>query len=267
METLVLEPDSQPQTIEEELPHFKAVGVINGEVNFGEDGINTVVIGGKTYRLKYSSEKVKAIRALKLQIKNTANNEQRLIVHPRVIHFPNREQPYIFYFELVGFESHLTQNKGIFNDLNDFEFKVSGLWQFIPVCKVPCVSVFRNFTEERKLFIKAAEPLVKMRFVKSSHLPLLWQSSEATPFRFNPRADKENQGHPKFVQIKAKFVTGRDSFVFLEELAEPLEEAPRFLKASKLDLAEQRKKTPPTNNFQKKLVPKPKLARASKASA
>ena len=57
------------------------------------------------------------------------------------------------------------------------------------------------------------------------------------------------------------------SFVFLEELAEPLEEAPRFLKASKLDLAEQRKKTPPTNNFQKKLVPKPKLARASKASA
>lgn len=84
---------------------------------------------------------------------------------------------------------------------------------------------------------------------------------------FNPRADKENQGHPKFIQLKAKFVTGRDSFVFLEELAAPLEEAPRFLKASKQDKVEQRKKTPPTNTIKKKLVPKPKLARASKASA
>lgn len=267
METLVLDTDSQPQTTESEPPHFKAVGIVRGEVNFGEDGINTVVIGGKTYRLKYSSDKVRAIRALKLQIQNTANNEQRLIVHPRVIHFPNREQPYIFYFELVGFEGRLTQGKGIFNELNDFEFKMSGLWQFIPVCRTPCVSVFRNFTEERKLFIKAAEPLVKLRFVKSSHLPLIWQSASSTPFRFNPRLDKENQGHPKFVQLKAKFVTARDSFMFLEELAAPLEEAPRFLKASKQDKAEQRKKTPPTNAIKKKLVPKPKLARPSKASA
>ncbi len=82
----------------------------------------------------------------------------------------------------------------------------------------------------------------RLRFVKSSHLPLFWQSAEVTPFRFNPRLDKENQGHPKFVQLQAKFVTGRDSFVFLEELAAPLDEAPRFLKASKLDNAEQRKK-------------------------
>ena len=207
------------------------------------------------------------IQALKLQIKNTANNEQRLIVHPRVIHFPNREQPYIFYFELVGFEGRLTLDLGIFKDLNDFEFKIFGLWQFIPVCKTPCVSVFRNFTEERKLFIKAADPLVKLRFVKSSHLPLFWQSSSVMPFRFNPRLDKENQGQPKFVQIKAKFVTGRDSFVFLEELAAPLDEAPRFLKASKLDLADQRKKTPPTNNIKKKLVPKPKLVRPRQATA
>lgn len=267
METLVLDADSTTLTTESEPPHFKAVGVIKGEVNFGEDGINTVVIGGKSYRLKYSSEKVKAIQALKLQIKNTDLNEQRLIVHPRVIHFPNREQPYIFYFELVGFEGRLTQDKGIFNVLNDFEFKLCGLWQFIPVCRVPCVSVFRNFTEERKLFIKAAEPLVKLRFVKSSHLPLFWQSSSATPFRFNPRVDKENQGQPKFIQIKAKFVPGRDSFMFVEELAAPLEEAPRFLKASKQDKAEQRKKTPPTNTIKKKLVPKPKLVRPSKASA
>ena len=264
-----METDFHPQTTESETPHFKAVGVVKGEVNFGEDGINSVVISGKTYRLKYSSEKVKAILALKLQIKNTDLNEQRLIVHPRVIHFPNREQPYMFYFELVGFESHLTLDKGIFNVLNDFEFKISGLWQFIPVCRVPCVSVFRNFTEDRKLFLTAAEPSVKMRFVKSSHLPLFWQPSPITPFRFNPRIDKKEQGHPKFVQLKAKFVPQRDSFVFLEELAAPLEEPPKFLKASKQEKAEQqaeqRKKSSPTKSIKKKLVPKPKLAPPSKA--
>lgn len=265
METLVSSTDSTTLTTELEQPLFKAVGVIKGEVKLGEDGINTVVISGKSYRLKYSSEKVRAIQALKLQIKNTSNNEQRLIVHPRVIHFPNREQPYIFYFELVGFESSLIPDKGIFNILNDFEFKISGLWQFIPVCRVPCISVFRNFTEERKLFIKAAEPLVKMRFMKSSHLPLFWQSSPVAPFRFNPRMDKKEQGHPKFVQIKAKFSPERDSFLFMEQLAAPLEEAPKFLKASKQDTAEHRKKTAQSKTIKKELVSKPKLTRKTEA--
>lgn len=268
METLFLKTDSQPQTTESEAPLFKAVGVVKGEVNFGEDGINTVVIGGKTYRLKYAKEKLNVFRALKLQIKNTGTSEQRLIVHPRVIHFPNREQPYVLYFELVGFENPLIQNKGIFNVLNDFEFKISGLWQFIPVCRVPCISVFRNFTEERKLFIKAAEPLVKVRFMKAAHLPLLWQAAPVTPFRFNPKLDKEKQGHSKFVQIKARFIPERDTFGFVEQVAAPDEEAPKFLKASLQDKAEQRKNAAPAKtqkNIKKAVVSKPKLTRPSKA--
>lgn len=256
--------DSLPQTTELETPLFKAVGIIKGLVNFGEDGINTVTISGKKYRLKYASEKIKAFQALKLQIKNTGNSEQRLIVHPRVIHFPNREQPYMLYFELVGFERSLRKDRSIFNVLNDFEFYLSGLWQFIPVCRVPCISVFRNFTEERLLFIKAAEPLVKMRFIKSSHLPLLWQASPVTPFRFNPRVDKKEQGHPKFVQIKARFIPQRDTFGFIEQLAAPLEEPPKFLKASKEDKAKQRKNAAPTKTIKKALVSKPKLTRPSK---
>lgn len=74
-------------------PVFKAVGVIQGEVNFGEDGTNTITINGITYRLKYASEKRRTLDALKLEIKNTGKNIQRLIVYPRVIHFPRIDQP------------------------------------------------------------------------------------------------------------------------------------------------------------------------------
>ncbi len=249
-------------------PVFQAIGVIQGEVNLGEDGTNTVTIKGKKYRLKYASEKRKTLFALKLEIKRTGNNFQRLIVYPRVVHFPRRDQPQAIYFELVGFSGSSVQSKGIINDLNDLEFKLSGLWQFIPVCRVPCISVFRNFSESRKLFIKEAEPLVKVRFMKAAHLPLLWKDSPVIPFRFNPKLGKEEQGRTMFVQVKAKFIPQRDTFGFVEQLAEPLEESPRFLKASKEDKAEQRKNVaPPMTPKQtlKQPVDKPKLARTIKA--
>lgn len=160
---------------------FKAVGVIQGEVNFGEDGTNTITINGITYRLKYASEKRRTLDALKLEIKNTGKNVQRLIVYPRVIHFPRIDQPHTVYFELVGFESSSVQDKGIINELNELEFKLNGLWQFIPVCRVPCVSIFKNFNEERKLFIKQLEPFVKVRFtlICSSPTTLVGLASQA----------------------------------------------------------------------------------------
>ncbi len=280
--TLASPPDaaptgSEPQTAEErstpsvenELnnpPVFKAVGVIQGEVTLGEDRINSVTIDGKNYPIRYAAEKHKTLLALKLEIKKTGNNFQRLIVYPRVVHFPRREQPHALFFELVGFEGSSVEDKGIINDLNDLEFKLCGLWQFIPVCRVPCVSIFRNFTEERKLFIKQAEPYVKLRFMKANHLPLFWRDSQARPFRFNPRLDKD-QGRPMFVQIKAKFNPEREQFEFIEELAEPIHEAPRFLKASKKDKGEQGLNVALPNTpkpTKKEAVPKPKLTRPLK---
>ena len=262
---------SRPTSKEDEpnnSPFFKAVGVIQGEVNLGENNTNSVTINGKKYPLRYAAEKHKTLLALKLEIKNTGNTFQRLIVYPRVIHFPRREQPQVMYFELVGFEGASAQNQGLMNELNELEFKLSGLWQFIPVCQVPCVSIFRNFTEERKLFIKQAEPYVKIRFMKANHLPLFWKDSPVRPFRFNPRLDKD-QGRPMFVQVKAKFIPERNQFEFIEELAQPLAESPRFLKVSKLDKTEQLKNVAaskslnPTNK-EPGPKPKPKLIRPLK---
>ncbi|MEP0924843.1 hypothetical protein NDA02_23990, partial [Leptolyngbya sp. ST-U4] len=53
------------------------------------------------------------------------------------------------------------------------------------------------------------------------------------PFRFNPKLEKEQQAQTYFVQVKARFVPERDVFEFVEQLSEPIQEVPGFLKASK----------------------------------
>jgi hypothetical protein len=97
--------------------------------------------------------------------------------------------------------------------------------------------VFKNFTKERLDHVKQSEPAKKVKYMKASHLPLFWRDALVPPFRFNPKAPKEEQGKPVFVQIKAKFVPHREAFEFESLLGLPMEKPPRFLKASKDDKA------------------------------
>lgn len=226
-----------PTDVEESGAIFQAVGIIVGEVHLGEDGKNTITIDRSEYQLFYIPSKRRVFDALKKEIEATGNHHQRLIVYPKVIHFPRREQPHQMAFQLVGFDRGREQ-EAVSKELDDLEFKFSGLWQFIPVCQTPCISVFRNFTRERLDFIKQAEPVRKVKFMKASHIPLLWKDAPIRPFRFNPKIEKEQQGHPIFVTLKAKFLPGRNVFGFVALLAPPQETAPKFLKASKKDKAE-----------------------------
>ena len=159
-----------------------------------------------------------------------------MVVYPKAIHFPRRQQPHRIAFQLVGFDRGRKLD-AVSGELEDLEFKLSGLWQFIPVCSTPCISVFRNFSDERLEFIKQSEPARKVKFMKASHIPLLWKDAPIRPFRFNPKLEKEQQGRAAFVTIKAKFLPGRDVFGFVALTALPQEAAPRYLKASKEDKA------------------------------
>ena len=224
------------EAIEESGAIFQAIGVIVGEVNLNQDGKNTVTIGNFEYPLFYIPQKRKVFDALSKEIETTGNRTFRLVVYPKAIHFPRKDQPHTMTFQLVGFDRGREQQT-VSAELEDNEFKFSGLWQFIPVCQTPCISVFRNFTRERLEYIKQAEPAKKVKFMKASHLPLFWKDAPVKPFRFNPKAEKENQGHPVFVSLKAKFLPGRNVFGFVALLAPPQETAPKFLKASKKDKA------------------------------
>jgi hypothetical protein len=215
---------------------FQAVGVITGSVNFSESGQSTVTIGSYEYPLYYSKRQWDVLNALKKEIENTGNHNQRLVVYPKAIHFPRKEQPHRLAFQLVGFDRGRKLD-AVSGELEDLEFKLSGLWQFIPVCSTPCISVFRNFSDERLEFIKQAEPARKVKFMKASHIPLLWKDAPVRPFRFNPKVAKEEQGRAAFVTIKAKFLPGRDVFGFVALTSLPKDSAPRYLKASKNDKA------------------------------
>ena len=215
---------------------FQAVGIIPGIVAFTKEGKGTVTIENKEYPLYYSPSHRKAFDALKLQVKKNPGKLERLIVYPQVMHFPKREQNYQLSFQLLGFESPKT-TEGLTKELEDFEFRLCGLWQFIPVCQIPCISVFKNFNQERLEYIKQAEPDRKVRFMKASHVPLLWRDAPVRPFRFNPKLDKEQQGQSTFVEVLAKFLPSGSVFGFIRMMGEP-GLPPKFLKAGKKDKAE-----------------------------
>ncbi|MBD2212914.1 hypothetical protein H6G27_24000 [Nostoc linckia FACHB-104] len=218
---------------EHSLLQFKAIGVVTGDVRFSDER-NTITVGGHDYTLLFIKKKLKAFESLKRHVETSGQARQRVVVYPKVTHFPKKDEPHIIAFQVVGFDVGHEEN-AVSGELEDLEFKVSGFWQFIPVCPTPCITVLRNFTRERLEFMKHAEPGQNVWFMKASHIPVLWKDAPVKPYRFNPKAEKEEQGHPPFVAIKAKFLPQRNVFACVELIVEPQEKSPKFLKVSKTD--------------------------------
>ena len=236
-------------------PVFRAVGIIKGEVKLCDEGKITVTLSNFEYGIECKKRHSDALSGLKKEIASTGQTTQRLIVYPKVMHFPKKDQPQRVWFQLVGFVRE-DKKIGLAEDLADNEFKLCGLWQFIPVCRPPCISIFLNFKQERLDFLKKSDdPATSAKFMKASHIPVLWKDSPVRPFRFNPKAGKE-QGHPSFVQIKAAFLPNRDAFGFVEQLEEPIEQAPKFMKLPK---AQGRKNVSPKSKKKPGQKPKPNL--------
>jgi hypothetical protein len=233
-------PDTQPESVKSDsisLPEnssiFQAIGVIAGTVDLKALPHPTISIENRDYVLYHAPQKKLIFDFLKKQIRNSGSDYVRLMVYPRVIHFPPRDKPHVIGFQVLGFDNG--SKSGLFADYQDFEFRFTGLWQFIPACQTPCISVFRNFTAERLDYIKQTETSRKVRFMKASHIPLLWKDAIVPPFRFNPLLPKEERGKPSFVEVKAKFLPHRNVFAFESLLGLPQEKPPKFLKASKDD--------------------------------
>jgi hypothetical protein len=238
------DPESTPEPVPDPVASspvegalFQAVGIICGEIT--TDGDKTfVTIGEKLYALYYASTHKRAYEALKKEMTSTGITQQKLIVYPRITHFPGGKQPYRLAFQLAGFVGHSASGEGLESVLEENEFKICGLWQFIPVCRVPCISVFKNFDKQRLEYIKSAPLDKKVNFLKASHIPVLWRDAPVPPFRFNKNLDKETQGKASFVQLKARFNSANDNFEFVSLLEIPCESPPNYLKAGKKDKAD-----------------------------
>lgn len=213
---------------------FQAIGSIFGKVTFPENRKSAIVkVSGRNYPLYYLNERYSRIRfeAMKSQIESTGNHELRLIVYPKAVHFPTPEQPHQIAFHFVKYENN--NNVKAFKKYENLEFKLTGLWQFIPVCKIPCISVYRNFNPMQLEIVKKLSLHRKVEFMKARHLPLFWKDAPIPPFQYNPTLEKEERGKPMFVSIKAKFQPHKNAFKFDSLLAMPQVEAPEYFKAGK----------------------------------
>jgi hypothetical protein len=117
----------------------------------------------------------------------------------------------------MGTEQHEKSDPGI--------FVLRGVWQFIPQCRRPVFSVYRN---ELKSYENRPN---------NQHLPLIW--SDQPPYRFR----KDSEERPKFYQILARLIPQRNCFGFVEQIADPVEQTPRRVKKTPFNPDDSEKKS------------------------
>lgn len=236
---------------------FQGIGVIEGKVSLSENRLY-IEIEGKQYQL---------LKTKKVIAKFLATQEKsKLVVYPKVIHFPQRDKYQIVSFTYVAHEQNGGEGYGLFDQLEPGQFILSGVWQFIPVCRVPCISIYRNFQKEEKGFeekfeaFKGLEPEGKAKFSKAIHVPLMWRDSLVSPFRFNPRLQKEEQQPKYFLSVLANFQASKDVWIFESLRMPPTVDLPNFfnykLKKSKPPRTEHK-----TTNSTPSSKPKKKVIR------
>lgn len=212
---------------------FQVVGIISGEIQI--DKVESFIkIGNNNYKLCFKKKGI--FQQLKKDLENSKDFVRTLIVYPIYTHFPGREKLNVN-FSVIGFNGSKKaedKNNDIHKKLNSLEFKISGIWQYIPVCKSPCLSVFRNETEELIAEIKKCDPAKKAMLVKANHVPINFYTGLTKAFRFVKPVEGENKKYnPLFVSIKAKFDPSTNEFNFVELLCEPDTKIPRYLKLNK----------------------------------
>ena len=231
---------------------YQAVGIMECEVYFTENNKAYILIDGKKYQLLYHKPRRKVFKALRKEIESTGNHFQRITVYPRVTHYPyyyqNDEMPdfanishlqedgrqkyyYQIRFQLTGFYKD-RKPKGIFSELGDREFMISGRWQYISICKIPCISIYKNFDEELFKDIKKMNPTRKALFLQSCHIPFRWKNSRVKPLKTMGKYKTEDleKTQPLFVKVKARFIPEDNLFEVVEELEAPTTQTPRFFK-------------------------------------
>jgi hypothetical protein len=221
-ETILASPELQPGNF------YQAVGIIAGVVDFHPEKGYQIEICGKKYRLYFKKKEIfKCIRE---------NKEARLLVYPRFVHFPKRDEAAKLSFKVVAIESN--RKEGLLGLLNDYEFLLRGIWQFIPVCQTPVITILQNYNADFKKRIAKLNKARKCKELKAIHCPLFWRDAIVNPFKYCK--DSESQPDKYFVSVKARLDFNREAFIFDSLLGLPTTELPNGYRLSKKMKAEVR---------------------------
>lgn len=165
---------------------YQAVGRLEGVIQKNPEGFLEIVIDGAAYRL-YGDPKFLA------RVERRLGEQTTLLCWPQCIPVTGLS------FKAFSFGADFPAPVGF--------FKISGIYQKIPQCKTPVVSVYRNHlaAHEDRLYARA------------QHLPVT-ALPYRRPYRFSPDNPKPTGA---FIQVVARFDPGAGNFEFLTELAPP----------------------------------------------
>ena len=178
-----------------ETAHYQAIGYVRG------------IYSDKLLHIRQGSYPAVGIRKAKWHLESTQNKPFRFLVYPR---FDLKTEA--LKFQILAWDE--------FQEEEDI-WKLAGLWQFIPQLRRPVLAVHRN------------EKHWEGDRLKSCYLPFVWKGDDSPrPWRFNPKAGKEDQGSPMFVSCTATLDRRFPRF-FMKDLVLTLDSAPKRVRAPK----------------------------------
>lgn len=206
---------------------FQGIGVIEGLVEIDETERLTITVEGQKYRLGYTPiSKKRSYQALVKEIKSHGSRVKKIAVYPQCYHRENQSNH--LNFNLVSVEKE--GEKGIFKELNGGEFFLSGFYQYIPRCSLPCITVLRNHSEGLAQKVQRIGNNKASQLLKPNHVPVEWFEAPIEAFKYNSEIEKSEQMPRWFVELKASWDSEEKKFRVIELKGEASKKAPRYLK-------------------------------------
>ncbi len=215
---------SGEQTKEQETEQpviFQAVGLLSGLITAEEKKLK-ITIDENIYTLRFApGYKRKIFERLKSEIIEQGSQQKNILVYPQFNITKKGEEKLGF---LLSNYKSVDQNYVAFTDR---EFKLSGIWQYLPDGERTCITIRRNYSEDFLSVLEKMNDKQKANLLQPMHLPLLWANPSVEPYTSAVEEEEETK-KPYFVTLKAVFVVEENKFKVIEELAEPSLDIPRY---------------------------------------
>ncbi len=211
----------QQQHSDEEPRIFQALGTILAAPYLKSDRLK-VTIDGRSYDLLYvKGFQRRSHRSLKAELEKNGSKEMFLKLYPQATFDQSSAEP-ILSFSVANFSLDCEK-------LNNYPkgFVLRGIWQYIPQCKFPVISIYRN--RNQLPAFKKLNAKQQFHFAKPHHIPVVW-SATIEPFKYNPSVEKSEQMPRYFVEVRAVFKDGL--YVVEEMLRSPTVDIPKLIKVS-----------------------------------
>jgi hypothetical protein len=214
------------KSVEPEL-RFQAKGVLEGEISLVEKGL-AIAIDGEQYPLRYTFiSRDRDYRKLQEELSSgsVTSVRKRVSVYPQVKYV---DKKYCYFFNLVSVQKE--GKRGIFSELEPGEFYLSGVWQYVHSYPTPCLSVYRNITDNFLQMISKWSLEKVRKYLKTIQIPVEGLDSEKA-FIYNSQVEKNQQKRREFYLLKVIFSDSK--FVVIKDMISVHSKIPKYLTASR----------------------------------